>query len=163
MATAGVSPFGSCLMGLTKRGICYLAFADQEGDPFLVKDLSARWPNAEFLEAQAETAKVCRDVFRPVRKDPVRLLLKGTNFQLKVWEALLRIPCGAVTSYGAVAACIGNSAASRAVGTAVGANPLACLIPCHRVLQASGAFHNYRWGPVRKKAILAREWGFMER
>jgi AraC family transcriptional regulator of adaptative response/methylated-DNA-[protein]-cysteine methyltransferase len=147
------SPFGRCLLGVTSRGLSYFGFG--EG---LEEDLQTRWPGAELVEESSETHAILQEVFQPVPdRKPLRLHLRGTTFQVNVWDALLRIPAGAVISYGDLAKRMGKPAAARAVGAAVGTNPVACLIPCHRVLAASGAFHHYRWGSARKKAILIRE------
>ncbi len=153
------SPFGGCLLAVTERGICGLTFSD-EGPDGLLADLRTRWP-AATLRADAEaTAPVLARIFpagHAIEPKPVHLLLKGTNFQLKVWEALLRIPPGAAASYVDVARVVCSERAARAVGAAVGANAIGYLIPCHRVLRKSGAVEGYRWGSVRKKAILGWE------
>jgi AraC family transcriptional regulator of adaptative response/methylated-DNA-[protein]-cysteine methyltransferase len=154
------SPFGDCLLALTERGLCGLSFIDEADPEAPLRDLRRRWPRARFFEDRERTAAMSRRIFGASGeqdRSPVPLLLKGTNFQIKVWEALLRIPPGAVTSYQRLAANIGNPAASRAVGAAVGANPIAYIIPCHRVILSSGAFGNYRYGALRKKAILGWE------
>lgn len=155
-------PFGRYLLAVTERGICGLTFFD-EGEEGALADLRVRWPAARILRDQAQTAEVAASIFpsefgasgQPAR--PVHLLLKGTNFQLKVWQALLEIAPGSATSYEGVAQRIGSPTASRAVGSAVGANAIGYLIPCHRVLRKSGAVEGYAWGKVRKQAILAWE------
>ncbi len=146
------TPFGLALVGVTPRGLCHLTFA--EGRAAALRDLRRRWPKAELREDRAGTAPVAAKAFG---RGALRLHLRGTPFQLKVWEALLRIPRGRAVSYAAVAEAVGSAGATRAVGTAVGANPVACLIPCHRVLRGTGAFGGYRWGLARKRAILASE------
>jgi AraC family transcriptional regulator of adaptative response/methylated-DNA-[protein]-cysteine methyltransferase len=154
------TPFGDCLLAVTERGLCGLAFVDQTDPQTALQDLLRRWPRARFSENRERTAAIGRRVFDSSaerNRPPIPLLLKGTNFQIKVWEALLRIPPGQVTSYHRLASAIGNPAASRAVGAAVGANPIAYLIPCHRVILSTGAFGNYRYGGTRKKAILGWE------
>jgi len=152
------TPYGDCLLAVTPRGICRLEFIDGESAVALER-LRAAWPEARILEDQGGTAELCRRIFAPAaRTGPLTLLLRGTNFQLQVWQALLRIPAGAVTSYGELAARLGNPAASRAVGSAVGQNPIGYLIPCHRVLRGDGGLGGYRWGTERKQAILGREW-----
>jgi AraC family transcriptional regulator of adaptative response/methylated-DNA-[protein]-cysteine methyltransferase len=154
------SPFGDCLLSVTERGLCGLSFLDEAGPGTALQDLRRHWPQARLLEDRGRTAAVIQRIFsipEDRQRRPLPLLLKGTNFQIKVWEALLRIPPAAVTSYRLLAAAVGNPAASRAVGSAVGANPIAYLIPCHRVILSTGAFGNYRYGTVRKKAILAWE------
>ena len=153
------SPFGACLLAVTERGICGLTFGD-EGDDAGLAALRVRWPAAHLVENPDATAPVLAQIFpqgTALEPKPVHLLLKGTNFQLKVWEALLRIPAGALTTYEEVAHAIGQPRAARAVGAAVGANALAYLIPCHRVIRKSGVVEGYRWGTVRKKAILGWE------
>jgi AraC family transcriptional regulator of adaptative response/methylated-DNA-[protein]-cysteine methyltransferase len=154
------SPFGKCLIAVTERGLCSLRFVDEADPDASLRDLRRSWPRARFREDRARTAAMIRSAFdSPAgqKRAPIPLLLKGTNFQIKVWEALLLIPPGSVTSYHRLAQAIGNPSASRAVGSAVGSNPIAYLIPCHRVILSTGAFGNYRYGPIRKKAILGWE------
>lgn len=154
------SPFGQCLLAVTDRGLCGLSFIDETDPQSPLQDLRRRWPKARLVKNHRRTADMSRRVFGSLAEGdhtPVPLLLKGTNFQIKVWEALLRVPPGSVTSYQRLARAIGNPTASRAVGTAVGANPIAYLIPCHRVILNTGAFGNYRYGTPRKKAILGWE------
>jgi len=152
------TPFGECLIGLTERGICNLSFVqDTEGDA--IDELVAEWKQAEMIEDYDATAPLVEPIFDMSRRadHPLSLYLRGTNFQIKVWEALLRIPLGQVTTYGQIASGIGHPGALRAVGTAVGHNPVAVLIPCHRVIRKLGEFGNYRYGTARKKALLAHE------
>ena len=152
------TPFGKALIGTTERGICHLGFAGKsEGDA--VDTLVASWPEAKMIEDFRSTAPLVEPIFDLNQRGnkPLRLHLRGTNFQLKVWEALLRIPPGAVTSYQGLAAQAGRPGASRAVGTALGRNPVAVLIPCHRVIRKLGEFGNYRYGSVRKKALVGWE------
>ena len=121
-------------------------------------NLEADWKNARLVEDAAATAALVTPIFSQAPPAaPLALFVSGTNFQLKVWEALLTIPQGALSSYEQIAAQIGQPAALRAVGTAVGHNPIAYLIPCHRVIRKMGEFGNYRWGPARKKALLGWE------
>jgi AraC family transcriptional regulator, regulatory protein of adaptative response / methylated-DNA-[protein]-cysteine methyltransferase len=150
------SPFGECLLALTARGICFLAFVDS-GRPSALDQLRRLWPNASLSEAPGRTLPIVERIFSPVSDAPLPLHLRGTNFQIKVWEALMRLPPGKVITYQALAEQIQSSAAARAVGNALAQNPLAYLIPCHRVLQKSGHFGNYRYGSTRKKAILGWE------
>ena len=151
------SPFGPCFVGQTARGICALGFADGAHEEVL-DDFRARWPRAGFRADAAQTAQTVASIFGDdADLPPLSLHVWGTNFQLKVWEALLRIPSGHVVSYSDVAAAIGRPSASRAVGSAVAANPISFLIPCHRVIRRSGRFHNYYWGPARKRVMLAWE------
>jgi AraC family transcriptional regulator, regulatory protein of adaptative response / methylated-DNA-[protein]-cysteine methyltransferase len=152
------TPFGECLIGLTERGICHLGFVqDSEGDA--IDNLVADWQQAEMIEDYDATAPLVEPIFDLSRRidHPLHLHLRGTNFQIKVWEALLRIPTGHVATYGQIASEIGQPTAARAVGSAVGHNPIAVLIPCHRVIRKLGEFGNYRYGAARKKALLAHE------
>jgi len=155
------TPFGKCLIGTTDRGICHLGFVrSSEGDA--VDNLVADWKQARMFEDYASTAPLVEPIFDlgTNRKEPLRVHLRGTNFQLKVWEALLDVPVGSVTTYGNIARQIGKPNALRAVGTAVGHNPVPVLIPCHRVIRKLGEFGNYRYGALRKKALLAREYAY---
>ena len=152
------TPFGECLIGLTERGICHLGFVqDSEGDA--IDTLVSEWQQARMIEDFRATAPLIEPIFDLSQRTdhPLHLHLRGTNFQIKVWEALLRVPVGSVTTYGQIADEIGHPSALRAVGTAVGHNPVAVLIPCHRVIRKLGEFGNYRYGAVRKKALLAHE------
>ena len=152
------TPFGKCLIGVTERGICHLSFVQtSEGDA--IDALVADWAQASMIEDQRSTAPLVAPIFDLSQRGqrPLHLFLRGTNFQLKVWEALLNVPAGGVTTYEQVAAQIGKPNALRAVGTAVGHNPVAVLIPCHRVIRKMGEFGNYRYGPARKKALLGWE------
>lgn len=152
------TPFGKCLIGTTERGICHLGFIQtSEGDA--INNLVAGWAQAKMIEDHRATAPLIELIFELNQrgKESLRLHLCGTNFQIKVWEALLTIPMGAATTYEYIAAQIGKPSATRAVGTAVGHNPVAVLIPCHRVLRKDGAFGNYRYGSARKKALLGWE------
>ncbi|GAB4417676.1 MAG: methylated-DNA--[protein]-cysteine S-methyltransferase [Anaerolineales bacterium] len=152
------TPFGKALIGTTERGICHFGFVgNSEGDA--INALYADWQQAEMIEDHNATAPLVRPIFDLSQriKTPLHLHLRGTNFQLKVWEALLRIPPGAVISYQGIAEQASSPGASRAVGTALGRNPVAVLIPCHRVIRKAGEFGNYRYGAVRKKAILGWE------
>lgn len=153
------SPFGDCLLAMTARGICSLAFNQAGSRDFLLADLKSRWPRAEFNEDPAGLQPWLERIFAPAGSAgrPLPLFLKGTNFQLQVWQALLRVPPGAVTSYEDLAAAVGRPGAARAVGNAVGQNPISYLIPCHRVIRKIGAFGSYHWGAARKKAMLGRE------
>jgi AraC family transcriptional regulator of adaptative response/methylated-DNA-[protein]-cysteine methyltransferase len=151
------SPFGEVLIGLTERGICHLSFV-QHSHETAFSNLKADWKNATLLEDPSATEPLIAPVFSLGHNPaPISLYLTGTNFQLKVWEALLNIQEGRVTTYEQIAAQIGHPGALRAVGTAVGHNPIAYLIPCHRVIRKIGDFGNYRWGPARKKALLGWE------
>ncbi|HJO05626.1 MAG TPA: methylated-DNA--[protein]-cysteine S-methyltransferase [Acidobacteriota bacterium] len=152
------STFGEFLIAASDRGIAALAFIDDRGSDAAVDDLAADWYAAALLRDDAGTAMAAHLAFAFDRHDaPLRLLLRGTNFQIQVWRALLEIPQGSAVSYGDVATAIGRPGAHRAVASAVGNNRIARLIPCHRVLRASGDFGDYRWDPVRKVAMLAWE------
>ena len=153
------SPFGKCLVAVTERGICHLGFARREAsEGAAIDNLVADWKNARMIEDNRGTAPLVEPIFDlNYRGKPLNIHLRGTNFQLKVWEGLLKIPTGAVTTYEGLAERIGQPAATRAVGTAVGHNPIAVLIPCHRVIRKVGEFGNYRYGALRKKALLAYE------
>jgi len=150
------TPFGMALIALSPRGVCHLSFhAGRSERARALVGLRRLWPEAGFREDRRATALVLRRIF--ARRGRVTVALGGTPFQTKVWEALLRIPPGRAASYGQVAAAVGRPKAVRAVGTAVGKNPVAFLIPCHRVLRSTGALGGYRWGTARKQAILAWE------
>lgn len=152
------SPFGTCLIGLTDRGICHLGFV-QRSEGAAVDELAARWKQAELTEDARLTARLVEPIFDAGSRheQPLSVYLRGTNFQLKVWEALLSLGSGTVTTYSQIAGQIGDPRAARAVGSAVGANPLPVLIPCHRVIRALGEFGNYRYGTARKLALLGWE------
>jgi len=156
------SPFGPCFVGQTERGICALGFAhDHEIDAGAVcAEFVRRWPAARFREDRAATEPVVARIFDDQEwtgAEPLRLAVCGTNFQLKVWEALLRIPPGRITSYHALAQALGLPRSARAVGGAVAANPISYLIPCHRVIRRSGLISNYEWGRPRKRVMLGWE------
>ena len=151
------TPFGECLLGLTERGICHLGFTQSSREAALA-NLQADWQAASLLEDPSAGGPLIAQIISLERAaDPIALFLAGTNFQIKVWEALLRIPSGSVYTYEGLAAEIGQPSAARAVGTAVGRNPVAVLIPCHRVIHKMGKFGNYRYGSARKKALLVWE------
>ncbi len=153
------APLGRALIGATDRGICWLGFVENGDEDATIAAFKQDWGLARLVRDDEATRPLAEAAFatNDNAKEPLTLVLRGTNFQVKVWEALLRVPQGAVTSYGDLASWIGQPTASRAVGSAVGNNPIAYLIPCHRVIRNSGAIHNYRWGPVRKRALLAWE------
>jgi AraC family transcriptional regulator of adaptative response/methylated-DNA-[protein]-cysteine methyltransferase len=156
------TPFGPTWLATTARGICGLHFLP-EADPSAARDALAReWPHARLVEASGDIRPLVEHIFAPLPPDeprPFHLLLKGTNFQVQVWQALLDIPPGALVSYGDVAAYLGRPGASRAVAGAVARNPIAYLIPCHRVIRRNGQVHRYRWGTARKKALVGWEAG----
>lgn len=153
------SPFGECMIGMTTRGVCHLGFVPPEDRRAALAELAAEWPQAQFEEAPRVTAPLARQLFaRNNGNSPgIDLHVRGTNFQIKVWEALLRIPLGTVMSYEDIAGRIHATRAVRAVANAVAHNPVAWLIPCHRVIRKSGILGGYRWGETRKKVLLAWE------
>ena len=151
-----LSPFGDCLIIATERGVCGLGFALDAGRAATLANLAHDFGRARLIEDPAATAPYAAAVFGGER-GPVHLILHGTALQLKVWEALLRIPQGAVVSYGQLAASVGRPTAARAVASAVARNSISLLIPCHRVIRATGALTHYRWQPERKRALLAWE------
>jgi AraC family transcriptional regulator of adaptative response/methylated-DNA-[protein]-cysteine methyltransferase len=152
------TPFGDCLIAATERGVCAMSFNSPDALPAALGELQERWSSATLVADPAATAPIARGIFGGGDDaEPVRLHLVGTNFQIRVWEALLRIPDGSVVTYEQLAQRVGAPAAARAVGTAVGRNPIAYVIPCHRVIRKTGAFGEYRWGAVRKRAMLGWE------
>ncbi|MFG1477206.1 methylated-DNA--[protein]-cysteine S-methyltransferase [Xanthobacter sp. V4C-4] len=156
------SPFGRALAMSTARGLCGLAFAEAGEDAAAFADMSARWPNAAYVEDAAATAPLVARIFDPAswRGDqPLRIVFIGTDFEIRVWETLLRIPMGRATTYSSIAAHVGKPRAARAVGAAVGKNPISFVVPCHRVLGKSGDLTGYHWGLTRKRAILGWEAG----
>ncbi|MGD1018388.1 MAG: methylated-DNA--[protein]-cysteine S-methyltransferase [Verrucomicrobiia bacterium] len=154
------TPFGECLLARTERGICALRFPPTPSRQTALRELRDDWPAARFVKDDDKTGEICRRIFGGAAEDPrtpFHLHLRGTNFQLKVWQALLTIPSGKLVNYGGLAAKIGAPKASRAVGSAVGRNPIAWLIPCHRVIRSLGVIGDYHWGRERKQAMIARE------
>ena len=151
------SPFGNLIVASTQKGICHMAFSENQVDA--LNDLISKFPNAIFHNARDVKQENALLIFHnDWKKLPeIKLHLKGTDFQLKVWETLLKIPMGNLSSYGKIAQQIGNPNSSRAVGSAIGSNPVAYLIPCHRVIQADGNFGGYMWGKTRKTAIIGWE------
>lgn len=150
------SPFGIALILATAKGVCGLAFGDEGEEKRIFADMRSRWPKANYREAHALTAKIAAQIFVKSAGD-LSVHLMGTPWQVKVWQALLAIPPGRFSTYGAVAERIGSESAARAVGTAVGRNPISWLIPCHRVLASDGSLNGYHWGLERKRAMLALE------
>ncbi|QKJ30831.1 methylated-DNA--[protein]-cysteine S-methyltransferase [Mucilaginibacter mali] len=151
------TPFGQILIASTPKGICYMAFADEQDEAFEL--LSEQFPNAGYSQVVDTIQQNALYIFTQdwSKLNQVKLHLKGTAFQLKVWEALLRIPMGGLTDYGSIAQSIHSPNASRAVGSAVGSNPVAFLIPCHRVIRSTGDFGQYHWGTTRKTAMIGWE------
>jgi AraC family transcriptional regulator of adaptative response/methylated-DNA-[protein]-cysteine methyltransferase len=152
------SPLGRVLLGATERGICWLSFV-AEDEAAAIDAFQREWQGATLVRDQATTADYVRRGFDLAgrSREPLPLLLRGTNFQIKVWEALLRIPFGHLVSYQAIAHAVGQPSAVRAVGAAVGRNNISWLIPCHRVILSTGVIHNYRWGAAQKRKLLTLE------
>ncbi|WP_112944210.1 MULTISPECIES: methylated-DNA--[protein]-cysteine S-methyltransferase [unclassified Rhizobium] len=154
------SPFGIALVMATDRGLAGLAFADIGGETACLEDMTCRWPNADYVEDREATAPYAARIFEPGRwtsEQPLRVVLIGTDFQVQVWESLLKIPFGKAVTYSDIASDIGRPTAMRAVGAAVGANPISFVVPCHRALGKSGALTGYHWGLTRKRAMLGWE------
>lgn len=154
------SPFGECLIATTKRGICTFKFKRDLTDDQLASWLKTQWPKAGLVRKDPSADRLAQIIFPPpgaTQIKPLHLYIRGTNFQIKVWEALIKIPSGALVSYQDIASYIRSPKAVRAVGTAVGSNPIPYLIPCHRVIRKSGVLGNYGEGKARKKAIIGWE------
>ena len=151
------SPFGNLIVASTNKGVCFMGFYEDE--PTAFSALQAHFPHAEFSRKLDMIQQNALFIFQNdwSKLHEIKLHLKGTDFQLKVWETLLKIPMGQLATYGTIAQKIGNPNASRAVGTAIGSNPVAFLIPCHRVIQSTGTFGGYMWGPTRKTAMIGWE------
>jgi AraC family transcriptional regulator of adaptative response/methylated-DNA-[protein]-cysteine methyltransferase len=158
------SPFGECLIARTDRGICWLSFVRDGGRKTSLEELAGAWKNARIVRDSSATRPFVARIYDPAmwrRSSPLPILVKGTNFQIKVWEALLHIPVGTVVSYEDIALYIGFPRAVRAVGSAVGKNPVSFVIPCHRVVRKTAEFGNYGGGPARKKAMIGWEASLM--
>ncbi|MGN6550240.1 MAG: methylated-DNA--[protein]-cysteine S-methyltransferase [Pararhizobium sp.] len=156
------SPFGLALVMVTDRGLAGLGFADLGGEEAALADMTGRWPCASFLRDETATRPYARRIFDPARwnaEEPLRVVMIGSDFQIRVWEALLKIPLGAAQTYSDIARSIGRPSASRAVGAAVGRNPISFVVPCHRAIGKSGALTGYHWGLTRKRAMLGWETG----
>jgi AraC family transcriptional regulator of adaptative response/methylated-DNA-[protein]-cysteine methyltransferase len=159
------SPFGEALLIATRRGLAGLAFVDEDKGQTpqdTLAEMMLRWPRAQFVAAPDRTASFARLVFNPAdwSKDrPVRLVMIGSDFEVRVWETLLRIPMGRAVSYGDIASHLGRPTAARAVGAAVGRNPISFVVPCHRVLGRDGSLTGYHWGLTRKRALIGWEAG----
>jgi AraC family transcriptional regulator of adaptative response/methylated-DNA-[protein]-cysteine methyltransferase len=158
------SPFGLALVMASEHGLAGLAFCDPGGEADALADMRGRWPAADYLEDAAATAPLAQRVFDPASwsaETPLRVVMIGTDFEIRVWEALLRIPVGGATTYARIAASLGKPKAARAVGRAVGRNPVSFVVPCHRVLGSGGGLCGYHWGLTRKRAILGWETGLV--
>jgi AraC family transcriptional regulator, regulatory protein of adaptative response / methylated-DNA-[protein]-cysteine methyltransferase len=162
------SPFGRALVVATDRGLAGIGFSEgsEEGDAIALQDMVRRWPMARFTRDDARIAPIASRSFRPTewdREAPLRIVLIGTDFEIRVWQALLTIPVGRATTYSSVAEEVGVPKAARAVGAAVGRNPISFVVPCHRVVGKSGALTGYHWGIARKRAMLGWEAGLLAR
>lgn len=159
------TPFGDALVLATDRGVAGLAFVDEDKGQSrqeALADMTGRWPKAAFIEGPERTAGHAARIFDPARwspEQPVRLVLIGTDFEIRVWQALLRIPMGRAVTYADIARHLGRPTASRAVGSAVGRNPISFVVPCHRVLRGDGQLGGYHWGLTRKRALIGWETG----
>lgn len=154
------TPLGNMFVAVTRRGICRLAFVDYSCADQVLAELSKEWPKGTLVSSDRSTSYVIEALFREPTdglRSPISLHVLGTNFQLAVWRALLRIPPAKLATYSQVASALGYPKASRAVGSAIGANPIALLIPCHRVIQKSGALGGYRWGVAKKQMVQTWE------
>ncbi len=157
-------PFGRALILITSEGLAGLAFADHGKEKSALADMTSRWPEATYVEDQQATASYARRIFEAERwqpDQPLKIVFIGTDFEIRVWETILRIPFGKASTYSDIASHIGKPKAARAVGTAVGKNPISFVVPCHRVLEKSGGLGGYHWGLTRKRAILGWEAGAM--
>jgi len=158
------SPFGTALVMTTPRGLAGLALADPGKERAALRDMTSRWPKARYVEDFAATAATARRIFDPSlwrRDQPLRVVLIGTDFEVRVWERLLEVPMGRLISYSDLAARAGTPRAARAVGAAVGRNPVCFVVPCHRVVGKSGELTGYHWGLTRKRAMLGWEAGMV--
>ncbi len=157
----GTTPFGECIIAESERGICHFRFMDRGAKEAALAELRSEWPNATLkrhdVGARAAATLMFAIQHRDARPGQLRALVKGSEFQLRVWQALVRVPPGCLISYGQLADAIDAPGAARAVGTAVGSNPIAWLIPCHRVIRETGVVGDYRWGRIRKRALIAWE------
>jgi len=153
----GPCPFGVAIVLTTKKGVCGLGFGDEDEKGAMLADMKARWPKAAYRHNQTRAAELVARIFDSQRRDILPLYLMGARFHVKVWEALLAIPSGHFSTYGTIAGKLESPNAARAVGAAVGRNPISWIIPCHRVLGSTGALTGYHWGVERKRAMLAVE------
>jgi AraC family transcriptional regulator, regulatory protein of adaptative response / methylated-DNA-[protein]-cysteine methyltransferase len=157
-------PFGRALILITSEGLAGLAFADHGKEKSVLADMTARWPEATYVENQQATAAYAKRIFESERwkpDQPLKIVFIGSDFEIRVWETILRIPFGKASTYSDIASHIGKPKAARAVGSAVGKNPISFVVPCHRVLEKSGGLGGYHWGLTRKRAILGWEAGAM--
>lgn len=153
----GITPFGEALLAWTNRGICFLGFCLENGKSHIQTELRNQWPDAQMTEDTVSATEKLAEIFMEQDRKKLKVWLRGSPFQLRVWEALLKIPPGTHCSYGQVAAFTGNAGASRATGSAIGRNPVSWLIPCHRVIGSLGGMGGYRWGLHTKQALIGYE------
>ena len=158
------SPFGQAILIAHGGRLAGLGFVEADGEAAAIEDFRRRWPAARFSENPAATAPIASRIFDPQAwqsGEPLRIVMIGSDFEIRVWETLLGVRCGSATSYAEVAARIGNPKAARAVGAAVGRNPISFVVPCHRVLGSNGSLTGYHWGLTRKRAMLGWEAGVL--
>ena len=153
----GMTPFGEALLAWTDRGVCFLGFCHEEGKQHTLKEFMGQWPDASLTQNSLEATDKLKEIFSEKERKQLKVWLRGSPFQLRVWEALLSLPAGTHCTYGQLAAFSGNTGASRATGSAIGRNPVSWLIPCHRVINSLGALGGYRWGTNTKQAIIGYE------
>jgi len=153
----GITPFGEALLAWTDRGVCFLGFCHEEGKQNTLEEFKGQWPDASLTENNLEASNKLTEIFNEKEHKQLKVWLRGSPFQLRVWEALLNLPVGTHCTYGQLAAFSGNAGASRATGSAIGRNPVSWLIPCHRVINSLGALGGYRWGTNTKQAIIGYE------
>lgn len=159
------SPFGEALVFITERGLAGMAFADEPRSKSCFDDMVRRWPNATLIEDAGATAPFVERIFKPEEWQggrPLQVVLLGTDFQVRVWKSLLKVPFGQAVTYSDIARDIGQPTASRAVGAAIGANPISFVVPCHRAIGKNGALTGYHWGLTRKRAMLGWESAFLD-
>ena len=153
----GMTPFGEALLAWTDKGLCFLGFCQEAGKQHTGDHFRQQWPDANLTENNSAASKRLAEIFTETDNKQLKVWLRGSPFQLKVWEALLKLPMGSHCTYGQLAAFTGNAGASRAIGTAVGRNPVSWLIPCHRVINSLGGLGGYRWGTNTKQAMIGYE------
>ena len=153
----GMTPFGEALLAWTDRGVCFLGFCHEEGKQHIWDHFTRQWPDAKLAENSPQASDKLAEIFNGAKKTQLKVWLRGSPFQLRVWEALLNLPTGTHCTYGQLASLTGNSGASRATGSAIGRNPVSWLIPCHRVINSLGTLGGYRWGIHTKQAMIGYE------
>lgn len=153
----GITPFGEALLAWTDRGVCFLGFCHEQGRQHSRQQLNQQWPDAQLSEDSSQASRQLTSIFNEQEPNKLKIWLRGSPFQLQVWEALLNLPAGTHCSYGQLASVSGHAGASRATGTAIGRNPIAWLIPCHRVINSLGTLGGYRWGTRTKQVMIGYE------